>query len=206
MSFWAVHGWIGGFFFLLFLSFWPRPTILFSVAISALVSTCIIIPFGLTGSIAGLVTLIFTIVGWVAWLFLPRVLIAVIALSLYGETNLVLCIGACFLAYVCTQGSWAFWLGLYRRLREPFPSAGEDAEDHDTDKQEIPAQKLRPSVSRWWEVLGVSPEASADAIRLAFRQIARRTHPDTAPDGKSDVHAFQKANEAYRKGLKEAKR
>ncbi len=56
----------------------------------------------------------------------------------------------------------------------------------------------------YYEVLGVSPLASADAIRQAYRQRAREVHPDrfsTSSPGQTDAdngRAMQELNEAWR--------
>jgi len=47
----------------------------------------------------------------------------------------------------------------------------------------------------YYQVLGVSPNARADEIRRAYRQLARRYHPDISGDDSST--AFRAATEAY---------
>ncbi len=47
----------------------------------------------------------------------------------------------------------------------------------------------------YYEVLGVRPDASADEIRRAYRQLARRYHPDISGD--EQAAAFREATEAY---------
>lgn len=66
MDFWDAHG-VG---FILLMFWFPRLTMLFGTAV---IST-----FGL--------------VGWVGWLFMPRLTVAIIATSIYWETNIVLVI------------------------------------------------------------------------------------------------------------------
>ncbi len=48
-----------------------------------------------------------------------------------------------------------------------------------------------------YETLGVSPRASSQEIKSAYRRIAARTHPDTHPNDAAAIVAFKKANEAY---------
>lgn len=50
----------------------------------------------------------------------------------------------------------------------------------------------------FYAVLGVSPAASADEIRQAFRQLARRYHPDANPGDPAIVEHFKVVSEAYR--------
>lgn len=47
----------------------------------------------------------------------------------------------------------------------------------------------------YYQVLGVSPNARADEIKRAYRQLARRYHPDISGDDSSG--AFRAAAEAY---------
>ena len=54
-----------------------------------------------------------------------------------------------------------------------------------------------PIVGSWWEVLGVSPGASADEVKQAYRVLARLYHPDR--NKRRDAEArFTALNEAYR--------
>jgi molecular chaperone DnaJ len=47
----------------------------------------------------------------------------------------------------------------------------------------------------YYEVLGVSPDAGADEIKRAYRQLARRYHPDISGDDRGS--AFVEASRAY---------
>jgi curved DNA-binding protein len=49
----------------------------------------------------------------------------------------------------------------------------------------------------YYAVLGVSRDASADDIKKAFRQLARRYHPDVAKDKAAAEAKFKEINEAY---------
>jgi curved DNA-binding protein len=49
----------------------------------------------------------------------------------------------------------------------------------------------------YYETLGVSRTASHDEIRKAFRQLARKHHPDVAKDKKGAEAKFKEINEAY---------
>ncbi|HJK93316.1 MAG TPA: molecular chaperone DnaJ [Polyangiaceae bacterium LLY-WYZ-15_(1-7)] len=49
----------------------------------------------------------------------------------------------------------------------------------------------------YYEVLGVSRDASADELKKAYRGLARRFHPDRNPDDPAAEDAFKEATEAY---------
>ena len=48
-----------------------------------------------------------------------------------------------------------------------------------------------------YETLGISRGASADEIQKAYRQLARRYHPDLNPDDKSAKTKFKEVQNAY---------
>ncbi len=49
----------------------------------------------------------------------------------------------------------------------------------------------------YYEVLGVAKTASADEIKKAYRQLAKKYHPDMNPGDKEAEVKFKEANEAY---------
>ncbi|MGQ9669582.1 MAG: DnaJ domain-containing protein [Desulfosoma sp.] len=49
----------------------------------------------------------------------------------------------------------------------------------------------------YYAILGVSPEASPEAIKRAFRKLALETHPDRNPGDRQAEEQFKKINEAY---------
>lgn len=48
-----------------------------------------------------------------------------------------------------------------------------------------------------YEVLGVAKDADLDAIRKAYRKLARQHHPDVNPDDKAAEDRFKEVSEAY---------
>ena len=62
----------------------------------------------------------------------------------------------------------------------------------------VVGQKLMPvQYKDYYATLGVSKTASQDEVRKAFRQLARKHHPDVAKDKKSAENKFKEINEAY---------
>jgi molecular chaperone DnaJ len=49
----------------------------------------------------------------------------------------------------------------------------------------------------YYEILGVSRDASAADLKKAFRQLALKYHPDRNPDNKESEEKFKEINEAY---------
>ena len=50
----------------------------------------------------------------------------------------------------------------------------------------------------YYEVLGVSKDATQDEIKKAYRKLAKKYHPDANPDNKEEAEAkFKEVNEAY---------
>jgi len=78
MDFWQEHG----IFFLIFITFFPRLTMLFATTVS----------FGL--------------LGWLGWLIAPHLTVAILATQFYWHTNPILCIIAWFVALAGTGGEY----------------------------------------------------------------------------------------------------
>jgi hypothetical protein len=215
MSFWAAHGYIGGFFFIMFLLLLPRLTMFVSLALTVGMVTWLTEPFGLAGHPLGV---LLALAGWVAWFMFPRFLVAILATALYFESNTVLVAGAWLSAYFIFTSKKEIAAERAKKRQEEEQEEAERlaAEENTAAKKKKrartsgtqsgqrrrPAQSTGQRVQQWWDVLGVNPSASTDAIKAAYRRIAKATHPDSAPDGKGDVEIFRKANEAYQKGLR----
>lgn len=58
----------------------------------------------------------------------------------------------------------------------------------------------------YYEVLGVSKTATDEEIKKAYRQMAKKYHPDRNPDNKEAEHKFKEASEAYKVLSDSAKR
>jgi curved DNA-binding protein len=56
---------------------------------------------------------------------------------------------------------------------------------------------MGPEFKDYYAILGVARGASADDIKKAFRQLARKYHPDVAKDKRAAEDKFKEINEAY---------
>ncbi len=56
---------------------------------------------------------------------------------------------------------------------------------------------INMSQQDYYKILGVSPDASADDIKKAYRKLALETHPDRNPNDRHAEERFKKISEAY---------
>ena len=70
------------------------------------------------------------------------------------------------------------------------------------------SENLEPDLEpkNYYDVLGVSEEASQDEIKSAYRKLIAKLHPDRNPGDKEVAAKFQKVQEAYETLSDEAKR
>ena len=54
-----------------------------------------------------------------------------------------------------------------------------------------------PATRDYYEILGVSRDASDKDIKSAFRRLARELHPDVNPDDPTAEERFKEAKEAF---------
>lgn len=93
------------------------------------------------------------------------------------------------------------FFALLKCVRDDLPSADErdvSARLAALGTRETDVRKARtvffPDYRDSWDILGIAPDSGKDEIRLAWRRLSRRYHPDS-PSG--DAERFREAREAY---------
>lgn len=81
-------------------------------------------------------------------------------------------------------------------IRVPLPLQRKVLELIDQFHRDNEVYLLLPVVGHWSEVMGVSPHASVDEVKEAYRELARQYHPDS--NLRLDAHQRSAAlNQAY---------
>jgi hypothetical protein len=68
--------------------------------------------------------------------------------------------------------------------------------------QALPPGSGMPSVSPWWQVLGVPETATGDDMKSAYRLLAKKHHPDYG----GDPELFQRLRNAYEQAIRDGER
>lgn len=109
------------------------------------------------------------------------------------------------------KGPSSGWVTLRAAGRELLvqATAGLDGPESEPDEGtenggSAPAASRAAPGSPWYEVLGISPGASAEEVRRAFRTLALQHHPDKLPNGGDGGEAFRLVQRAYEVGLQRA--
>jgi hypothetical protein len=76
--------------------------------------------------------------------------------------------------------------GIFERLQEIFESAPPP-----------PSPPSPPPRVNYYAILGVPPNATADQIRAAYRELAKRWHPDVRPGDHEAIERFRLLSEAH---------
>ncbi|MFZ2887164.1 MAG: DnaJ domain-containing protein [Minisyncoccia bacterium] len=202
MSYWELHGVFGGLFFALFLFVLPRLTLFLTTSLWAVFTAWLTIPLGLTGYLAVIghpVALALTLAGWILVFVFPRLPIALLATLLYVRTNPFLVVFA-----------WAFAYVAFEMYRSAIPNAidaflkglEKSAGERRQSGQRAP-RGVREKSAEWWKILGVSKNASVEAIKAAYRKKAKRLHPDLPKNKGGNAEKFSKVTDAYNAALKD---
>ena len=64
--------------------------------------------------------------------------------------------------------------------------------------EQMPGEKkAKPADTKYYDLLGVQPDASTEVIKKAYYKRALKLHPDKNPDNPDAAEQFQKCSEAY---------
>lgn len=92
-----------------------------------------------------------------------------------------------------------FWAAFHRDLK----GVSQNPRPSERSQQRQQAHKKPPSVAAhktktWWAILGVQPNDSKNTIKVAYRRLAKKYHPDSGnmPDGEAN-EKMRSLNLAY---------
>lgn len=98
-------------------------------------------------------------------------------------------------------------LYVYLHNRERFEEMVDDFKAKEQQEQEPPTSDADETFENktWWEILGVSQDATRREINTAFRNLSHKYHPDVS-DHPAAEELFKRLSAAREEGLKQAKR
>lgn len=93
------------------------------------------------------------------------------------------------------RGKRSFYSSHVRRIPAPVIAAVDALIDD--FYQELARVEALPTAGEWWEVLGVSQDASRDDVKRAYRQLMSMCHPDVNRSSRA-VARFRAVSDAYK--------
>jgi DnaJ domain/Pentapeptide repeats (8 copies) len=79
-----------------------------------------------------------------------------------------------------------------------WPGAEPEAEVVEEPRAQVKPRAAKPSMADHFALLDLDPTATADAIRKAYRKLAKVYHPDLNPGDAAAAQRFKEIDEAYR--------
>ena len=82
--------------------------------------------------------------------------------------------------------------GYYRRIRDPYNLFGQ------SENRSAGSRKPRPLETRALETLGLNPKATGEDIRIRYKELVKRHHPDANGGDRGLEERFREVLQAYR--------